>query len=243
MNIALIGYGKMGKTIEAICKSRNHSITAICNSKNPIEENDFSAVDVAIEFSTPSNVLHHIAVLVKNGVPVIVGTTGWNEQLPTVTNLVNENNGALLHASNFSIGVNLFFKLNTFLAKLMNNQSDYYVSMEEIHHTEKLDAPSGTAISLAEGIIEEHKAINEWTCPQHPEKNEFNGGLEITAKREPGVFGIHKIKYSSPIDEIEIKHKANNREGFAMGAVVAAEWLHDKKGVFTMDDVLNFNNL
>lgn len=243
MNIALVGYGKMGKAIEVIAKKRNHTIKTICNSKHPIETADFSDVDVAIEFSTPEQAIKHIRFLADKNIPIVVGTTGWNDQLESISEAVEKKKGALLYASNFSVGVNLFFKLNNYLAKLMNNHPHYYASMQEVHHTEKLDAPSGTAITLAEGIIQGHEAISNWSCPQHPTQNEFNGGIEIEAIRKSGVFGIHQINYSSPIDEIQIKHKANNRDGFAEGAVIAAEWLQKKEGVYTMDDVLNFNSL
>lgn len=242
MNIALIGYGKMGKVIEKIAISRGHKISAVINSANPIESVDFSNTDIAIDFSTPATVVEHIHFMLDLKIPLVVGTTGWNDQLAEISKKTNQTNGALLHASNFSIGVNLFFKLNEQLAKLMNNHKDYYVNMEEIHHTEKLDAPSGTAISLAEGIIQNHEAVEDWSCPQHPNKNEFNGGVEITAIREPEVRGTHLVRYNSEIDTITIKHEAHNRDGFASGAVVAAEWLINKTGVYTMKDVLNLKD-
>ena len=238
MNIALIGYGKMGKAIHEIAESRGHTISAIVNSKNPIEQADFSTTDVAIEFSTPDLVLKHINILLEQGIKTVVGTTGWNEHLTEVTARVNNQNGALLHASNFSVGVNLFMQLNEYLAQLMNAHKEYYVSMEEIHHIQKLDAPSGTAITLAEGIITHHDAVSNWSCPQHPTKSAFNGGVEIQAIREPEVPGTHTVNYTSEIDTLSITHQAHSRKGFATGSVIAAEWLYPKQGVFTMRDVL-----
>lgn len=241
MKIALIGYGRMGQAIETIALKRGHSISAKVNSENPIESVDLTDTDVAIEFSVPQTVVKNINILLDKKIPVVVGTTGWNDSLEEISNRVESNNLSLLHASNFSVGVNLFFKLNEQLAKLMNPHSDYYVSMEEIHHTKKLDAPSGTAITLAEGVIANHKAVDNWNCPQHPTNNEFNGGVEINALRVPDVPGTHEIRYQSDIDTISIKHKAHSRKGFATGAVIAAEWLINKKGVYTMRDVLEIN--
>ena len=244
MNIALIGYGKMGKAIEAIAIKRGHQICARVDAENPIEKVDLSAADVAIEFTAPHAVLQHIDYLLEKNIPTVVGTTGWNEALPSVKDKVKQANGALLHASNFSVGVNLFFELNKYLAKLMSPQSDYKVQMTEIHHLQKLDAPSGTAISLADGITANHKNYNAWFCEEHDTQNKpANDALEITALREENVPGTHKVAYQSAIDRIVIEHEAHSREGFASGAVVAAEWLIDKKGVFTMQDVLNLNSL
>lgn len=242
MNIALIGYGKMGKSIEKLALERGHSIGVYVDKAHPIETVDLTEIDVAIEFSAPSKALDHIQFLIKHNIPTVVGTTGWNDHLAIVTKLVEEHKGALLHASNFSVGVNLFFELNKKLAELMADQPAYYVSMEEIHHTEKLDAPSGTAITLAEGIISKHPAVSDWSCPQHPNKNEFNGGVEIKAIREPEVPGTHTIKYDSDIDEISISHQAKSRKGFALGALIAAEWILNKQGVYTMRDVLKLKN-
>lgn len=239
MRIGLVGYGKMGKEIEKVAIERGHEISVIVNSNNPIDQADFSSTDVVIEFSTPSAVKNNIHFLMDHKIPSVVGTTGWNDAIGEITEKVKSKNGALVHASNFSIGVNLFFKLNEQLAQLMNNHKDYYVSMEEIHHTQKLDAPSGTAITLAEGVINNHDAVADWNCPQSEQKQAFNGGLEITAIREEDVKGIHKICYKSPIDKISIEHEAFSRKGFAMGSVVAAEWLINKNGIFTMRDVLN----
>lgn len=241
MKIALIGYGRMGQAIETIALERGHTISAKVNSENPIETVDLTNTDVAIEFSVPQTVVKNINRLLDKKIPVVVGTTGWNDSLNEISKRVESEDLSLLHASNFSVGVNLFFKLNEQLAKLMNPHSDYYVSMEEIHHTKKLDAPSGTAITLAEGVISNHKAVDNWSCPQHPTNNEFNGGVEINALRIPDVPGTHEIRYQSDIDTISIKHEAHSRKGFATGAVIAAEWLINKKGVYTMRDVLEIN--
>lgn len=239
MKIALVGYGKMGKEIEKIALERGHTIVSKITSSNPLESQDTNNFDVAIDFSTPSAVLSNIHFLVDHKVPAIIGTTGWNNSLNEVTERVKSNNTVLLHASNFSVGVNLFFKLNQILAKLMNQHSDYGVSMEEIHHTEKLDAPSGTAITLAEGIIENHKLYEDWKCPQGSKNSAEGKAINIEAFREPDVKGTHSIYYKSAIDTISIKHEAHNRKGFALGAILAAEWITNKKGVYTMKDVLN----
>lgn len=241
MKIALIGYGRMGQAIETIALERGHTISAKVNSENPIESVDLTDTDVAIEFSVPQTVVKNINTLLDKKIPVVVGTTGWNDSLNEISKRVESEDLCLLHASNFSVGVNLFFKLNEQLAKLMNPHSDYYVSMEEIHHTKKLDAPSGTAITLAEEVISNHKAVDNWNCPQHPTNNDFNGGIEINALRIPDVPGTHEIRYQSDIDTISIKHEAHSRKGFATGAVIAAEWLINKKGVYTMRDVLEIN--
>lgn len=239
MKIALVGYGKMGKEIEKVALDRGHSIAARITSSKPLESQDISAIDVAIDFSTPSTVLSNIHFLVDHKIPSVIGTTGWNDSLTEVKERVKTNDTVLLHASNFSVGVNLFFKLNQMLAKLMNQNSDYDISMEEIHHIEKLDAPSGTAITLAEGIIENHQLYQDWKCPQGLKTNANGKAINIEAIREPDVKGTHSIYYTSEIDTISIKHEAHNRKGFALGAVLAAEWIMDKKGVYTMKDVLN----
>ena len=239
MNIALVGYGKMGKAIEKIAIDHGHTITTIVNSDNPIEQADFSNVDVAIEFSIPKLALKHIHFFLDHNIPCVIGTTGWNSELENITRKAIELNRSLLHASNFSIGVNLFFKLSEQLAQLMSNHPAYAVQMAEIHHTQKLDAPSGTAISLAEGIINNNENYDNWFCPEAETNNVNNNGIKIEAVREPEVPGTHTIHYTSTIDTITISHEAHNRTGFATGAVVAAEWLLHKKGVFTMRDVLN----
>ncbi|MEX2484626.1 MAG: 4-hydroxy-tetrahydrodipicolinate reductase [Brumimicrobium sp.] len=239
MRIALVGYGKMGKAIEKIALERGHKIVAKISSNNPLDSFDTANFDVAIDFSTPSTVLSNINYLVERKVPTVIGTTGWNNSLPEVTEKVTKQNTVLLHASNFSVGVNLFFKLNEELAKLMQEHGEYRVGMEEIHHTEKLDAPSGTAITLAEDIIKNHALYKDWNCPQSEKKEKKANFINIEAIREPEVKGTHTIFYKSAIDTITISHEAHNREGFALGAVLAAEWIEGKKGVFTMKDVLN----
>lgn len=236
MNIAILGYGKMGKEIEKILIERNHEVTLRTTSKNSdFNLNDLKDIDVAIEFSTPKTAKDNILKCIESSTPIIVGTTGeWLKDLDIISELVKKNNTAMLHASNFSIGVNIFFKVNDYLAKLMNNFPNYKVSMEEIHHTQKLDSPSGTAISLANQIIYNHKEYKGWS----EEKKEKN--IKIISKRVENVPGTHTINYENNIDKIEITHTAKNRKGFALGAVIAAEWIVGKKGVYTMNDVLQF---
>ena len=231
MKIALLGYGKMGKSIETIALNRNHTISLIVSDSN--SDYDFSNSDVAIDFSIPSVAVSNIKKAIDAGIPVISGTTGWLEQYQDVLDYCNSNNGTFLYASNFSLGVNIFFELNKRLSELMSNTSEYTTEIEEIHHTQKLDAPSGTAITLAEQIIENTEYTN-WTLDE-PKPNE----IHIKAKRIENVPGTHEISYNSEIDSINIKHTAHSRQGFAMGAVIAAEWIKDKKGVFSMKDVLN----
>ncbi|MEL4307374.1 4-hydroxy-tetrahydrodipicolinate reductase [Joostella sp. CR20] len=231
MKIALLGYGKMGKMIEQIAISRGHEIVAKVNEET--QNFDIKTADVAIDFSIPSVAFKNISLCLENGVPVISGTTGWLEKYDEAVSLCEEKNGAFIYASNFSLGVNVFFQLNEYLAKMMKNLSEYNVSIEEIHHTQKLDAPSGTAITLAEGIIN-NTDKEGWKLDNAP-ANE----IPITAVREPEVPGTHTISYQSKVDTIDIKHTAHNREGFALGAVVAAEWIIGKSGVFSMKDVLN----
>lgn len=230
MKIALLGYGKMGKTIEKIAIERGHTIVIKANKD---ANYDIKKADVAIDFSIPDAAFNNISNCIENNVPVISGTTGWLKDYNKITELCNEKNGAFIYASNFSLGVNIFFELNKVLAKLMKELPQYKVSMEEIHHTQKLDAPSGTAITLAEDIIT-NSNYKKWVL-ENPEANEIG----ITAKRIENVPGTHEITYHSQVDDIEIKHTAHNREGFALGAVIASEWLVDKKGVFSMKDVLN----
>lgn len=231
MNIALFGYGKMGKMIEALAVQKNHKIVAKIDIDTT--EIDFSTIDVAIDFSLPSAAFDNIKMCLENQTPIISGTTGWLHKYEDAVALCNQNNGAFIYASNFSLGVNLFFELNDYLAKMMANLRDYKVSLEEIHHTQKLDAPSGTAITLAEGVIK-NTGYTEWKLDAKED-----GILSIKAIRETDVPGTHSINYTSPVDSIEIKHTAHNREGFALGALTAAEWLVGKHGVFTMKDVLN----
>jgi 4-hydroxy-tetrahydrodipicolinate reductase len=230
MKIALLGYGKMGKVIERIALERGCEIVLKKDQDNTFE--GLLNADVAIDFSVPDSAVTNISECLNNGIPVISGTTGWLADYPKMVQLCKEKNGSFIYASNFSLGVNVFFELNEYLAKIMANLKQYKVSMEEIHHTQKLDAPSGTAITLAEGIIRQMDYTN-WTL-ETPISNE----IHIEAKRIENIPGTHSIFYDSEVDQIEIKHTAHSREGFALGAVVAAEWLLGKKGVFTMKDVL-----
>jgi len=235
MNIALIGYGKMGKAIEVIALDRGHTIVAKLNhdSSTPLSDALHNA-DCAIEFTQPDAVINNIKTAIAQQTPIVVGTTGWNDQLNAISDLIEQSNGSLLHASNFSVGVNLFFALNEQLAKLMAKHKSYSVSLEEIHHIHKLDAPSGTAISLADQITGQHQAYSSW----HLGKEKTERSIPIDAHRLNEVPGTHSVKYASEIDDITITHEAHNRKGFALGAVIAAEWLVGKKGVFTMKDVL-----
>lgn len=235
MNIALFGYGKMGKEIEAIALKRSHNIVLKIDKDNrdSITEQELKKADVAIEFSTPHTVIDNITSCMNAQLPIVVGTTGWHERFTEISQLVKEKNGGLFHASNFSLGVNLFFKVNTYLAELMNKYNDYEVSMEEIHHVHKLDKPSGTAITLANQIIGKIDRKSAWSITDSGPTN-----LLIKDVREGEVPGTHVIKYQSDIDDIEIMHKAHNRKGFALGAVVAAEFLHGKQGVYTMNDII-----
>ncbi|PKG51451.1 4-hydroxy-tetrahydrodipicolinate reductase [Olleya sp. 1-3] len=231
MKIALLGYGKMGKAIETIALQRGHTIVIKTSRDSDYNIND---ADVAIDFSVPSAAFNNISNCLNNQVPVISGTTGWLKQYDDIVSLCEKQKGAFIYASNFSLGVNIFFELNETLAKMMAKLNDYKLDIEEIHHTQKLDAPSGTAITLAEGIIKNNSAYKDWQLDTASDKN-----IPIIAKRIPEVPGTHIISYTSPIDTIKIEHEAHNREGFALGAVIAAEWLADKTGVFTMKDVLN----
>lgn len=230
MKIALLGYGKMGKVIERIALERGHEIVLKKDQDNTFE--GLLNADVAIDFSVPDSAVINISECLNNGIPVISGTTGWLSDYPKMVALCEAKNGSFIYGSNFSLGVNVFFELNEYLAKIMANLKQYKVSMEEIHHTQKLDAPSGTAITLAESVIK-HTDYSNWTL-ETPNSNE----IHIEAKRIENVPGTHSIFYDSEVDQIEIKHTAHSREGFALGAVVAAEWLVGKKGVFTMKDVL-----
>lgn len=236
MNIAIIGYGKMGQVIERIAIERGHQVALKITTKNATDLNatNLKNIDVAIEFTNPENAINSINSCLENNVPIVVGTTGWYHHFDVVRQKCTESEGTLLHATNCSIGVNLFFKLNEQLAKLMNNHSNYEVKMDETHHTQKLDKPSGTAITLAEGIITNLDAKNQWSISPSTNKNE----LLIDVHRIDNVPGTHQVTYSSAIDTIEIKHTAHNREGFALGAVIAAEFIHNKKGIYTMQDVL-----
>lgn len=232
MKIALLGYGKMGKAIEKIAISRGHTI--VLKVTEQTKKFNINLADIAIDFSAPNAAVKNISNCLKKGVPVISGTTGWLKDYDNIIALCEERDGAFIYASNFSLGVNIFFELNKNLAKMMKGLSQYKVTMEEIHHTQKLDAPSGTAITLAENIIE-HSSYDGWELAPSNDVEK----IPIHAKREENVPGTHSINYESSIDRICITHKANNREGFALGAIIAAEWLHGKTGIFTMKDVLN----
>jgi len=231
MKIALFGYGKMGKTIERIAIERGHEILAKIDIDTA--SYDITNADVAIDFSTPSAAFDNINKCFTNSIPIISGTTGWLDNYNKVIENCHKNNGAFIYASNFSLGVNLFFELNTKLAKMMRSFESYAIDLEEIHHTQKLDTPSGTAITLAKDIIENSDKENWGLAVTNNSKE-----LPIVSKRIENVPGTHTVRYTSIVDEIEIKHTAKNRDGFALGAVIAAEWLQGKKGVFTMKDVL-----
>ena len=235
MKILLLGYGKMGKTIEQIAIERGHTIAGRIDVNNRSEMDQLSQddVDVAIEFSSPEAAYQNITYCIERGWAVVSGTTGWLNYRPEIELRCQETNGAFFYASNYSIGVNLFFKLNKHLARLMNGQG-YESSMTEIHHIHKLDAPSGTAITLAEGILEEIDGLEDWKLAPDDE----NGFLQITSERKGEVPGTHIVRYESEVDTIEIIHTAHGRKGFALGAVVSAEWLNGKHGVFGMNDLL-----
>lgn len=245
MNIALLGYGKMGQIIEETAKARGHHISLIIDSKNADTFNAklLEGTDVAIEFSTPKSVLNNIHICLDAKIPLVIGTTGWNEHLADIKRECFEKEGSLVYGSNFSVGVNMLFSLNQMLAKWMQDYPDYQPKVEEIHHTQKLDAPSGTAISLADGIIENLPKVNKWA---HFEKSvedntqTANETLPVFYSREEGVPGYHKVTYKSDIDEICISHNAFNRKGFALGAVIAAEFVQCRKGFFTPQDIFNF---
>jgi len=221
----------MGQEIEKIAISRGHEIVLKADI-NGFTDEEIKQADVAIDFSVPESAVSNIKKSIKNNVPVVVGTTGWLDQYDNIVEYCKENNGGFIYASNFSLGVNIFFELNKKLAEMLSGHDQYSVEMEEIHHTKKLDAPSGTAITLAEGIIENSK-FTGWKLDL-AEENE----IPIIAKRIGNTPGTHTVKYTSEIDDIEIKHTAHNRKGFALGAVVAAEWLNGKEGIYTMKDVL-----
>lgn len=247
MKIALLGYGKMGQIIERFALERGHEIVLKISIDNldDLTVDNLATADMAIDFSAPDAAVANIYQCFDAGVPVVVGTTGWYGQLQEIKNDCVSGGNSLIYGSNFSIGVNLFFHLNKVLAKLMNNYPAYEVQVEEIHHTQKLDAPSGTAMTIAEGIIEELDRKNEWlnevvgTPIPDVIKNEQ---LLIESHRIENVPGTHTVVYSSEVDEIEIKHTAHSRAGFALGAVVAAEWLHNKQGFYNIADVFNFNS-
>lgn len=220
MNIALLGFGKMGQLVKQLATKKGHNITGIANSSSDIQSLDFKNVDVAIDFSTPDSAFENIAAALKNNTPVVSGTTGWTEKINEIHQLTIDNDTSFLHASNFSIGVNILFEINQVLSKIMKQQTDYSTNIEEIHHTEKLDIPSGTALSLQSQL--EQKAT-------------------IKSQRINDIIGTHSVSYTSQIDTISIRHEAHNRNGFAQGAILAAEWIANKKGIFSMKDILNLN--
>ncbi len=236
MQIALIGYGKMGKEIHGILEQRGHAIAAIVDHNNTSELAKLSpaSVDVAIEFSTPETAFENIMTCLDQKVKVVSGTTGWLARMPEVEKAVEEKNGAFFYASNYSLGVNLFFHFNQVLAEIMKDYPGYNVEIEEIHHTQKLDQPSGTAISLAEGVINAIPSKTKWAN----EESEHSETLSIISQRLPNVPGTHTVSYSSEEDVIELKHTAASRKGFALGAVKVAEWLADKRGFLNMKDYL-----
>lgn len=236
MKIALIGYGKMGQAIEEIALSKGHEVVLKIDIHNAHELNQKNAAgaDVAIEFTGPHSAFNNVMKCLELGLPVVCGSTGWLDQWEEAKKYCEQQQGTLIYASNYSIGVNLFFELNTYLAKLMNKHQEYNVSMEEIHHTQKKDAPSGTAITLAEQVLQHITGKKQWVNEASTEPT----NLSIISERIDPAPGTHKIKYSSPIDDIEIIHTAHNRKGFAGGAVLAAEFAVGKKGIFGMKEVL-----
>ncbi len=235
LNIALLGYGKMGKIIEQIAIKRGHNISFIANSSNAdFSSSDLSSSDVAIEFSLPEHAVSNIKKCINANIPVAIGTTGWYEDIDEIIALAEAKNGCILPATNFSIGVNIFFEINKHLASLMNLQEQYETSITEIHHTQKLDAPSGTAITLAEGILENMDRKSKWS----KEIAALKSDLAIKSLRIDEVPGTHDVVYESDIDKITISHEAKNRKGFALGAVLAAEFLYKKEGIYSMRQVL-----
>ncbi|MEY4126188.1 MAG: hypothetical protein RL737_377 [Bacteroidota bacterium] len=235
MKIALIGYGKMGKIIERIAISRGHEIVSIYNSQKPFKGNEECTADVAIEFTRPDTVVEHIKKAIRQKLPIVVGTTAWSKSQEEIFNLVSQTQGSLLYASNFSVGVNIFQQLTEKLAQLIESQAQYTLRIEETHHLQKLDAPSGTAVTLAEGIIANNTNYNEWQLGNEVLSHQ----ISIVAHREPDVPGTHEVFATSTIDTITLSHEAHSREGFALGAILGAEFLLGKQGVFTMKDVLN----
>lgn len=239
MNIALIGYGKMGKAIEEIAVSRGHKVIVKFNSQNPLESSQLRTTDVAIEFSQPDLVVKHIKLCADGQIPIVVGTTAWEEHLQEIINHIGKRESSLIYSSNFSIGVNVFFEINKHLARLMNDHSEYKAAITEIHHTQKIDAPSGTSVSLAKDVISNHSSYSSWKLKEEAE-NFGENELPISAIREENIPGTHLITYTSEIDTLSIEHQAHNRKGFALGAVVAAEFIYNKQGIFTMSDILKF---
>jgi len=240
MKILLLGYGKMGQLIGQIAESRGHQLVAKINidNRDELADLDTAKIDVAIEFSQPEAAVENIKWALMRNIPILSGTTGWLDSKTEIEKLTVEKKGAFFYASNYSIGVNVFFKVNQFLAKLINESGGYKVTLEEIHHTAKKDAPSGTAITLAEGIIESIGSLQKWHLSDNQYENEHS--LPITSKRIDPAPGTHIIRYQSDIDTLEISHTAHSRQGFALGAILVAEWIQGKNGVLSMDDFLSF---
>jgi 4-hydroxy-tetrahydrodipicolinate reductase len=238
MNIALIGYGRMGHEIESIAGIRGHVIKLIIDqyNENDLNKENLKGIDVAIDFTSPDAAFDNICKCLREKVPIVSGTTGWLENYDNVVEECKINNGSFIHSSNFSIGVNLLFRLNSELAKQMERFHDYNVSIEETHHIKKLDAPSGTAIMLATGITGQNSKYKRWCF----EKDKTEGCIPVHSVREGIVPGTHTVTWDSDIDTISLRHEAKNRKGLALGAVVAAEFIHNRKGVFTMNDVMGF---
>jgi 4-hydroxy-tetrahydrodipicolinate reductase len=238
MNVALIGYGRMGHEIETIIRTRGHVVKLIIDVDNTDElcETKLTDIDVAIEFSSPDAAFENISRCLELSVPVVSGTTGWLMDYEKAVEICKKKNTSFIHSSNFSIGVNILFRINEELARHMAGYSDYTVSIKEIHHTKKIDSPSGTAISLAQGIIGKHPHYENW-CFENDKKENF---IPIQSFREGVVTGTHVVSWDSEIDTIIVSHEAKNRKGLALGAVIAAEYIHSKKGIFTMSDVMGF---
>ena len=235
MNIALIGYGKMGKSIEKLAIQRGHKISVIVNSntKKKLFELSPNNTDVVIEFSNPSSAFENIAACLRQKIPVISGTTGWHDQLPEIESICTTHKGTFLTTTNFSLGANIFFKLNKWLSQIMRQFPNYKINIDDTHHLEKLDKPSGTAITLAHDIIKNHPSYNKWALDASKEDQ-----LKISSFRQAEVTGKHVVNYSSPVDSLEIRHEAKSRQGFALGAVLVAEWIPAKKGIVTMNDFI-----
>jgi 4-hydroxy-tetrahydrodipicolinate reductase len=237
LKLAIVGYGKMGREIEKHAHAAGDSVVAVIDNPGDWEDKQslLKQADVAIEFTSPMVVLENLSKLMDLKIPVITGTTGWYEKLPEIKEYCEKSNGSLFYASNFSVGVNLFFAMNRYLAQLMKNYPSYTAVLSETHHVQKLDAPSGTAITMLDDLINIHSGINGWRfADEGPDKGE----VAVTAHRIAGVTGTHELNWNSEIDSITIRHTAHNREGFAKGALMAAHWLEEKKGIFTMNDLL-----
>ena len=238
MNVALIGYGRMGHEIEAVVLKRGHTLQLIVDlpNRDDLNESKLSGIDVAIEFTSPDAAFENISRCLELSVPVVSGTTGWLKDYEKAVEICKQKNTSFIHSSNYSIGVNILFRLNEELARLMAQYNDYSVSIEEIHHIKKLDAPSGTAISLAQGIIGKHPRYDKWCF----EKEENEHCIPVHSVREGAVTGTHTVSWDSDVDTISLRHEARNRKGLALGSVVAAEYIHSRKGIFTMNDVMGF---